>query len=281
MEIFVFIALICFLLISLWFIYRKNFKKIKTPAVTLITGGVKCGKSLLSVKLAIKDYRHRHRVWWIKTHVFKKIIEEPLFYTNCKISFGNLKKEKPHKLDSCIRAVTLDTLTRELRFNYGSIIYINEASLMADNMDFANKERNCDLSLFAKLIGHETRGGVLYLDTQSVLDVHYAFKRVSSTYLFIQKNINLFFFHILYVREMINTENGVNNFEDDVDCTTRKVLIPFWFHHKYDRYEWSYLTDELQREDSMFIPRQDLKSFNPLYVKRSFKHYKSKEESKK
>lgn len=280
MEILVFVCLGLFLVISLYVIYRKNFKNIKCPAVTLVTGGVKCGKSLLCVKLAIKDYRKRHRVWWIKTHVFHKIIEEPLFYTNCTISFGNLKKNKPHKLDDRIRAVTLGTLTREMRFNYGSVIYINEASLMADNMDFQNKERNCDLSLFAKLIGHETRGGVLYLDTQSVLDVHYAFKRVSSTYLFIQKNINFLLFHVLYVREMINTENGVNNFEDDVDCTTRKVLIPFWYHHKYDRYEWSYLTDELRTEQSCFIPKQDLKSFNPMYVERSYKHLK-KEENKK
>lgn len=280
MEILVFIALGLFLVLSVWFIYRKNFKKIKTPAVTLITGGVKCGKSLLSVKLAIKDFKKRHRIWWIKTKMFRKILEEPLFYTNCTITFGNLKKHKPHRLDDCIRAVTLETLVRDKRFNYGSVIYINEASLMADNMDFANKERNCDLSLFAKLIGHETRGGCLYLDTQSVLDVHYAFKRVSSTYLFIQKNINLLLFHVLYVREMINTENGVNNFEDDVDCTTRKVLIPWWYHHKYDRYEWSYLTDELGVEKSPFIGKQELKSFNPLYIKRSFKHYKRKENEK-
>lgn len=280
MEALVFVGLILFGLIALWLIYRRNFKKIKTPSVALVTGGVKCGKSLLCVKLAIKDFKKRHRIWWIKTKLFRKILEEPLFYTNCTITFGNLKKHKSHKLDGCIRAVSLDTLTRDKRFNYGSVIYINEASLMADNMDFNNKERNCDLSLFAKLIAHETRGGVLYLDTQSVLDVHYAFKRVSSTYLFIQKNINLFLFHVLYVREMINTENGVNNFEDDVDCTTRKVLIPFWYHHKYDRYEWSYLTDELETEKGMFLPKQSLKSFNPMYVERSYKHFKRKEDKK-
>ena len=274
MEIAIWVILISLGIIALYLVYRKNFKNIKCPAVTLVTGGVKCGKSLLCVKLAVKDYKKRHRIWWIKTKVFRKIIEEPLFYTNCTITFGNLKKGKAHKLDNCIRAVTLETLERNHRFNYGSVIYINEASLMADNMDFNNRERNCDLSLFAKLIGHETRGGVLYLDTQSVLDVHYAFKRVSSTYLFIQKNINFFLFHILYVREMINTENGVNNFDDDVDTTTRKVLIPFWYHNKYDRYEWSYLTDELDKENMIFIPHQELKSFNPLYIKRSYRHRK-------
>ena len=30
---------------------------------------------------------------------------------------------------------------------------------MSDNMDFKNVERNADLSLYAKLIAHETKGG--------------------------------------------------------------------------------------------------------------------------
>ena len=142
---------------------------------------------------------------------------------------------------------------------------------MADNMDFKNVDRNIDLSLFAKLIAHETRGGQLYLDTQSVLDVHYAFKRVSSTFLFIQKNVNFGLFHILYVREMINTENGVNNFTDDVDETTRKVLIPFWWHHRYDRYEYSYLTDSLDVSETDFKRKGGLVSFNTKYIERSMK----------
>ena len=142
---------------------------------------------------------------------------------------------------------------------------------MADNMDFNNKVRNVDLSLFNKLIAHETKGGALYYDTQSVLDSHYSIKRVCSTYLFIQKNINFLLFHILYVREMINTENGINNFVDDVDTTTRKVLIPFWYHHRYDRYEFSYLTDDLRTYNKPIPHHNGLVSFNDLYIERSDK----------
>ena len=54
-----------------------------------------------------------------------------------------------------------------------------------------------NLSLFNKLIAHETRGGAIYYDTQSILDSHYSIKRVASTYLFIQKNINFFLFHVI------------------------------------------------------------------------------------
>ena len=264
--------LIAALVIVLYIIYRKNFKILKVPSVCLITGGVKTGKSLLSVHLSIKDYKKRHRKWWFATHILKKNIEEPLYYTNVTISFRNIKylldknsNIKPHRLDKNIVRVTLDHLIRAKRFNYKSVIYIQESSLMADSMDFNDKKRNVELSLLNKLIAHETRGGALYYDTQSPLDNHYSQKRVCSSYFFILKNLNLLLFHVLYVREMINTENGVNNFNDDVEFTMRKVLIPFWYHHKYDRYEYSYLTDSLPVGNDYVPVHPGITSFNPLY----------------
>lgn len=271
---FLFGLIILILVIVLYVIYRKNFKILKVPSVCLITGGVKTGKSLLSVHLSIKDYKKRHRIWWLKTHLLKSKLEEPLYYTNVTITFGNNKRKKAHRLDKNIVQVTKEHLIRDIRFNYKSVIYLQESSLMADNMDFNDKERNVELSLFNKLIAHETRGGSLYYDTQSVLDNHYSMKRVCSTYFFIQKNINFLLFHVLYVREMINQENGVNNFTDDVDTTTRKVLVPFWYHHKYDRYEFSYLTDELNNVSKPVPFHNGLVSFNPLYTARADKRRK-------
>lgn len=266
----IFIVLLIVGIIILYFLYRKNFKILKTPSVCLVTGGVKCGKSLLCVNLSKKDYKRRHRKWWFLTHILHRDIEEPLFYTNVTFSFGNYKK-RGHRLDKNIRAVSLDLLLRKFRFNYGSVIYVQECSLLADNMDYNNKKRNIELSLFNKLIAHETRGGVIYYDTQSILDSHYSIKRVCSTFLFIEKNLNLLLFHILYVREMINQENGINVFADDVETTTRKVLIPFWYHHNYDRYEFSYLTDDLNTSKEKFKRKQGLVSFNPMYIELSDK----------
>lgn len=273
----------------LYFAYRKNFKILKVPSVCLITGGVKTGKSLLSVKLSIKDFKKRHRKWWFATHILKKKLEEPLYYTNVLISFGNIKyylkhEGKKHRLDRCIVRIDLKHLMRIVRFNYKSVIYIQESSLMSDSMDFNNQDRNVELSLYNKLIAHETRGGALYYDTQSPLDNHYSMKRVCSTYFFIQKNLNFLLFHVLYVRELINQENGVNDFTDDVDTTTRKVLIPFWYHHKYDRYEFSYLTDDLPVDNEGTKVHDGIKSFNPRYVKLADKRAKQvqvKKEEKK
>ena len=158
---FLFIAVaIVILAIVLYVIYRKNFKILKVPSVCLITGGVKTGKSLLSVQLSIKDYRARHRKWWVLTKIFRKNLEEPLYYTNVAISFGNLKRKnkgKSHRLDKNIVQITLDHMLRQVRFNYKSVIYIQESSLMADSMDFNNPDRNVELSLYNKLIAHETR----------------------------------------------------------------------------------------------------------------------------
>lgn len=266
------ILLILILALILYFIYRKNFKNIKVPSVCLITGGVKTGKSLLSVKLAIKDYRKRHRKWWFITHILKKEKEEPLFYTNTAISFKSLKAKKPHKLDKNIVQLELDHLMRIKRFNYCSVIYVNESSLMADNQDFNNQKRNAELSMFNKLIGHETKGGVLYYDTQSPLDNHYSIKRVMSTYFFIQKSLNLFLFRVLYVREMVNSDLGENNFNEDTDFTTRKVIVFRWWYKRYDRYYFSYLTDMLGKESILPCWYQGgLVSFNPLYRELSLK----------
>ena len=108
-----------FIIIACVIVYifiRKNFKILKVPSVCLITGGVKTGKSLLSVQLSTKDYIRRHRAWWFATHLLRKKLEEPLYYTNCYIRFGRLHS----KLNKNIRFINLDLLNRDIRFNYKS-----------------------------------------------------------------------------------------------------------------------------------------------------------------
>lgn len=267
--------------IVLYIIYRKNFKRIITSAVCLVTGAPKTGKSLLCVCLSMKEFKRVHRKWRFVHKFFNKDLEEPLYYTNVAVSFGNLKKKisnkgnskfKPHKLDRCIVKISQEHLERDFRFNYKSIIYISESSLLADNQDVRNQNRNAQLSLFNKLIAHETRGGKIYYDTQNALDNHYSIKRVCSNFWFIQKSLNLFLFRVLYVREMINEDLGSNNFVDDIDTTTRKVLIWRWWYRKYDRYYYSFLTDKLdKRNETSKWYEGGLDSFNPLYRKLSMK----------
>lgn len=272
---FIVIVLILLALLGLYIVYRKNFKRIVIGAVVLVTGAVKVGKSLLCVYLAEKEYKARHRLWWFRTKVLGRDVEEPLFYTNVPVSFGKLGK-KAHRLDKNIVQIELAHLMREKRFNYKSVVYIQESSLMADNQDFNNNIRNAELSMFNKLFGHETKGGVLFYDTQCISDNHYAIKRVLSSYFFIQKSLNFWLFRVCYVREMINNELGENNFNDDLDTTTRKVLIFRRWYKKYDCYYFSYLTDKLSKKNKkQKFYNGAIVSFNPLY--RALSNTRSKE----
>lgn len=276
----IFIAvIIALLIISLIIIYKGNFKKITIQCINLITGAPKTGKSLLCSDLAPRTYKKIHRAWWIATHIFRKDIEEPLFYTNVLFSFRNIKncdisveyKRKPHRLDKNIRMLETDILKRQKRIAYKSVVYIQESSLTSDNQDYLDNVTNILQSLFNKLFGHESKGGVLFYDTQNVLDNHYAIKRCTSSYLWIQKSINLFFFRVLYVREMVNAESmsgSTNNFNEDVDFTVRKYIVWRWCYKRYDRYYFSYMTDNLPVSDVQYDQtRKELVSFNPLYIK--------------
>lgn len=259
------------LFIILYIVYKKNFKRLVTNAVALVTGAPKTGKTLVCLYLSQKEFKKRHRKWWFATKILRiKNLEEPMYYTNTAVSFGNLKRKlkgkKPHRLDRCIVKIKLEHLMREFRFNYKSVIFISESSLLADNQDIRNQQRNAELSMFNKLIAHETRGGCMFYDTQNSLDNHYAIKRICSTFFFISKSLNLFFFRVLYVRELVAEDIGSNNFIDDVDETTRKVLIFRWWYKKYDRYYYSYLTDKLDTANELPSWYKDgLDSFNPLY----------------
>lgn len=272
----VLIIIILIVLFILWFSYHHSFKKIVCGAINLITGAVKAGKSLLCVELSILDYKRRHLKWWISTTIFKKDIEEPMYYTNVVISFKNWQnsdniedcKRKPHKLDKNICYITKDILLRQKRFAYKSVFYIQEASLCADSQEFTDKVRNATLSMFNKLFAHEGKGSVLYYDTQSVCDLHYSIKRVVGSYFYIQKTRNFFFFRVLYIREMVNGEaltSTVNTVTDDIDFSVRKYIIWRRFYKKYDRYYYSYMTDDLEVSKERFQYRKGFISFSPIY----------------
>ena len=132
-----YVILIAIGLLVLYIAYRKNFKRIILGCVTLVTGAVKTGKTLLCVWLSQKKYKAIHLSWWIKVHVFKKKdIEEPLYYTNTWCTFGHYNPfkpltwwNKPHRLDKNIRTIELEHLLRMKRFAYKSVIYVDESSL--------------------------------------------------------------------------------------------------------------------------------------------------------
>lgn len=211
----------------------------------MVTGGVKCGKSMLSVWLAVRKYKLQHRKWRIRCFLLKtvnfvfhrslKLPEEPLLYSNVKLAGVRYT------------LLTPDMILRKVRPAYGSVVYIQEASLLADSMYFKDMEVNERLLLFNKLYGHESHGGYLIYDTQSIQDNHYAVKRCLNSYFWIHHNIKLPFFVVLYVREFFFSEDNsaVNTVDSDVEDGLKLLVVPKRVWKMYDAYCYSAFTDDL------------------------------------
>ena len=225
--------------------------------LTLITGGVKTGKTHLSVALAEKDYRRALWKWrfrCLKAYAtFAPLPEKPLLYSNMPIG----------KAGDCYVPLDVDLITGVKRFSYGSVVYYNEASLIAGSKDIKNEELNDRLLQFFKLCSHATRGGKVILDTQSPHDIHYTIKRSLSTYLEIWRAVKLPFVTLMWIREnkLTDGERTEAMTTDGKDYTAFRsfgqildfhVVSHKWWRY-YDRYAYSALTDSLPVDDCTVV----------------------------
>lgn len=230
------------LLVLVIFLYFKFIKHLKIGCICLVTGGVKTGKSTLSVATALREYRIALFSWRIKmffAKLLKKDIPEmPLFYSNVPIKVNNYVP------------LELAHLLREKRFHYKSVVYLQEASLLCDSQLIKDKDLNNKLMLFFKLFGHETHGGKLIIDTQSICDTHYSLKRSLSNYIYIHHIQKIPFFIICYVRELMHSEDNstINVVTKDVEEDLKKIIIPKRVWKKFDCYSLSSFTDFLSND---------------------------------
>jgi len=217
--------------------------------MVLVTGGVKTGKTTMTIWLAVRQYRRQLRKYRIGNYIIYPLFhrlpfgvckrlkkrEKPLFYANVPV---NVKGYVP---------ITFELLERTKRFRYGSVIYLCETSLVCDSQCIKEPLLNERMLLFCKLIAHETKGGYLFLDTQSISDNHYAVKRTLSTYFYIHHTRKIPFFCLSWVRELKFSEDSsaVNTFDDDVEKTLQLVIIPKKIWKLFDCYCYSVLTDDL------------------------------------
>jgi len=231
---YIIIIIVSFFIVKL---YYKFFKNIMVGAIIVITGGIKTGKSSLSVYLAKQNYysalfQYKIKKFFIDLFKIKSNLEMPMFYSNVPIKIKNFcKLKKEH-------------LLRQERFNYKSVVYIQEASLLADSQLIRIPDLNNQLLLFFKLFGHMTKGGKCIMDSQCCQDLHYSIKRILSNYLYINSCTKMPFFLILKVREMMYSEdNTINVFNEDVTETMKTVIVPKSIWKIFDPYAYSILTD--------------------------------------
>jgi hypothetical protein len=228
---------------------------------------------MLSVWLSVRKYKRTVFVWKIRCLIAKllkkPLPEKPLFYSNVPIA----------GVDYVL--IPVELLERKIfRPAYKSVIYIQEASLLADSMYFKDLALNERLLLFNKLIGHQTRGGYLIYDTQAICDNHYAVKRCLSSYFWIHHNIKIPFFCVLFVREMFYSADDsttVNTVGQDVETDLKIIVIPKRAWKMYDAYCCSALTDDLELYDKTdFIPiGKEFRSRLKIKTILSFKEYMS------
>lgn len=240
------IILILIITVVLLFLVRWLRSKFKSPAVgsiALVNGGVKTGKTTYSVNLCRREIKarlraHKLRLFLRKVFFMKTSdVEEPLLYSNIPL---NIKGVKCHEL-------TREHLLREKRFNYGSVVYLSEFSLIADSRLVHDEYINDKLLEFFKLFGHETKGGLCVVDTQSILDAHFSLKRCLDRHLYIYETIKwLPFFLLMRVREERYAEDGtvVNSYTEDLEESLKRVLVPKSTWKCFDCYCYSALTDD-------------------------------------
>lgn len=238
---FIIIILAVFFGFALW---SKFFKIPKTNNMVLVTGGVKSGKSTFSFHLAYSKFKQNRRAVRFRNFlakIFSKpLMEEPKFYTTIPVAV-------PHVL------LTRDLLMREHRFAYKSVIWVDEASILCDSMSYKDLDVNDRLLLFNKLIAHETKGGTIVYNTQSVSDLHYSVKRCVNEVMYVHDTFKwLPFFLVCTVREERYSEDGSVSsvYDDDVEKTLRKVIIPKSVWKKFDCYAYSSMTDDKPLYDS-------------------------------
>ena len=237
------IWIILFIVLILFYLWFFKFKKnLVVECLTLINGGVKTGKSTLSVYLALKYYKKSLRRWKIR-NVLRKLFgkseeEKPLLYSNI-----------PLKADYVL--LSNEVLQRTKRIPYGSVVYIGEFSLVADNKFFktASALQIESLMLFIKLFGHETGGrGKLFIDTQCISDLPVDVRRCLNRYLWIERSIKWIPFILIFkVRELMYSEDGssINVFNKDVEDDTKVLIISKSIWKKFDYCCYSGLTDNL------------------------------------
>lgn len=242
-----------------------KFKHLKVACVILINGAVKTGKSTLSVHLAYKHYRKNLRKYYIKKFFNrKKKFEKPLFYSNIPLKFDYVP-------------ITNEILTRVKRIPYGSVCYLGEFSLVADNMFYKTGSilQNETLMLFMKLFGHETGGsGKLFIDTQAVGDLPVNVRRCLSRYLYIERSIKWIPFLLVFkVRELMFSEDNssINTFSSDIEDNCKTLIISKRIWKKFDYCCYSTFTDSLPVENNV-VKGKDLKSLKVEKLP-SFKKY--------
>lgn len=237
----IYFIIIC---VALFFInkFLSRFKFPKINCLAVFTGDVKVGKSGVSLACTISNYKRLHFRWRIRSffrRLFRKSLEEePLLYSNIPIAGVKYCELK------------LEHILRKERFNFKSIAFVDEASLLADcYLSKDEKNLSTELLKFFKLFGHMTHGGYCVFNSQSISDLHISLRKCTSQYFYIHDTSSKWFpfFAYCHMREERYTEDGstLNIYDKDVEDSLKTCIFRKKVFKMYDYCAYSILTDNL------------------------------------
>lgn len=256
------IAILILILIIIAIVKSKIRFNLPHGALLLIDGAVKVGKTKCAVTMAIRDYRKALLRYKIGKYILQKKVERPMLYSNIPL---NVK-------DGYVK-ITQEVLMRKERVTERSVVLLSEASLVADNNLYKDREATINIMLFCKLFGHESKGGTLIIETQAIGDLAVQIRRCIANKWYIDHatKIPILGFSILHVRNERYSEDGnnVNTYTEEQKFD--RLFVPNRVHKIYDSYCYSYFTDNLKAATKRTIPTTlkaiDIVSFSKDVIK--------------
>lgn len=257
------------------FILGKFYSKFKVPRIgslCLVNGGLKTGKSTVAFYIAYVNYRRAVRIWkiriWFQKLLHRELDEEPLFYSNIPVNIPYVK-------------LTDDLILMKKRFRRKSVVFIDEASLVADSMLYKDGKINERLMMFVKLFGHCTHGGSMVINTQAISDLHFAFKRCISQYYYIhhlEKHIPFLLVAKMREERYSDDDSVINTYNEDVEQSLKRVLLSKRTWKRFDAFAFSFLADDKPCESRVIdVKSKDLKAREIVsfrqFINEQFKRY--------
>lgn len=244
------IVLIVVLVLVGYFLWRKFAKPtaITHDSTILFTGGLGSGKSLNSVKFAIKQFRRNHFRWWLSCRWidFKKKIfvgnsysypEEPRFKSNLPVRIGGTSKN-PKFCD----ILTRDDLTLKTRIPEKSVVLLDELPQFINQYQWENKEVQGVLNEFITFFRHYV-DGLLVCNAQSLDEVEVHVRRKLNAYYYcFDFQPFLFFFYRCHILKCRIGDQSVSLTADYVDDNAkwhygilRNLYDSRCYRHRYDK----------------------------------------------
>ena len=255
-------VIIGILLIAVFIRVYNKFKFPKLSNCILVNGAIKSGKSTYSVAMTNTLYKRQLRKTKVRNFLakvfLKKPSELPLIYSNVPLAVPYVE-------------ITKDILERKKRVRFGSVVYIQEATLLADNSIYKEMELSERIMLFNKLFGHESHGGYLIYDTQATLDLPAVTRRCLAQRFYVHSMVKwLPFILLVKVKEERYSEetNTVTQEQGDVEDKENGFkwqIIPKRTWKLFDCYCFSSFTDDLPIEEKViktkYLKAKDIVSF--------------------